>query len=66
VPVQLQGRVGAVSLICVYGGLVVGAAAGGVLASRYGVVAPFRVAFVGAVIFLIALWPQMKHIAHDD
>ncbi len=66
VPVQLQGRVGAVNAICVYGGLVVGAAFGGVLASRYGVVAPFRVAFVGAVIFLIALWPQMRHIAHDD
>jgi predicted MFS family arabinose efflux permease len=66
VPIQLQGRVGAVTIICIYGGLVVGAAFGGLLASRYGVVAPFRVAFVCAVIFLIALWPQMKHIAHED
>ncbi|GAA2868049.1 hypothetical protein Acy02nite_09420 [Actinoplanes cyaneus] len=66
VPVQLQGRVGAVNVICVYGGLVIGAAFGGVLASRYGVAAPFRVAFICALVFLIALWPQMKHIAHDD
>lgn len=66
VPVHLQGRVGAVNVICVFGGLVVGAAIGGVLASRYGVVAPFRVAFAGALVFLIVLWPQMKHIAHDD
>ncbi|GLW33032.1 hypothetical protein Areg01_59700 [Actinoplanes regularis] len=66
VPAQLQGRVGAVNIICVFGGMVVGAAVGGVLASRYGVVAPFRVAFVCAVVFLIALWPQMKHIAHGD
>ena len=66
VPVQLQGRVGAVNVICVYGGLVIGAAFGGVLASRYGVAAPFRVAFGCALVFLIALWPQMKHIAHDD
>ncbi|MFI1988294.1 MFS transporter [Actinoplanes sp. NPDC020271] len=66
VPVQLQGRVGAVTVMCVYGGLVVGAAFGGVLASRYGVVTPFRVAFVCALISLIALWPQMKHVAHDD
>ncbi|MFC3988515.1 MFS transporter [Actinoplanes siamensis] len=66
VPAHLQGRVGAVNVICVYGGLVAGAAFGGVLASRYGVVAPFRVAFVGALVFLVALWPQMKHVAHDD
>ncbi|GAA2690213.1 MFS transporter [Actinoplanes palleronii] len=66
VPTHLQGRVGAVSVICIYGGLVVGAAAGGVLASRYGVAAPFQVAFVCAAIFLAVLWPQMKHIAHDD
>lgn len=66
VPSHLQGRVGAVNLICIYGGVVAGAAAGGVLASHYGVVTPFRVAFVCAVISLIALWPQTKHIAHDD
>ncbi|BCY06346.1 MFS transporter [Actinoplanes sp. L3-i22] len=66
VPAHLQGRVGAVNRICIYGGLVVGAAFGGVVASRYGVVAPFRVAFVGALIFLVILWPQTKHIAHDD
>ncbi|WP_436537024.1 MFS transporter [Actinoplanes sp. HUAS TT8] len=66
VPTELQGRVGAVNIICVYAGLVVGAAFGGVLASRYGVPTPFRVAFVIALIALVALWPQTKHIAHDD
>ncbi|MEV6348524.1 MFS transporter [Actinoplanes sp. NPDC051851] len=66
VPQQLQGRVSAVNTICVYGGLVVGSALGGVLASHYGVAAPFWVAFGLSAFFLILLWPQMKHIAHDD
>ena len=36
VPTELQGRVGAVNLVGVYGGLVVGAAIGGVIAQRLG------------------------------
>ncbi|BBH66705.1 hypothetical protein ACTI_33900 [Actinoplanes sp. OR16] len=66
VPSHLQGRVGSVNTICVYGGLVIGSAFGGVLATHYGIAAPFWVAFAGSVVFLILLWPQLTRIAHQD
>jgi len=66
VPPELQGRVGGVYVIAVYGGLVAGSALGGVLAGRYGVTAPFWFAFVGSTIFLVALWRRLTRIAHDD
>ena len=47
VPIELQGRVGSVNMVGVYGGLVVGSALGGVLAQHWGVTAPFWFAFVG-------------------
>ncbi|WP_433828979.1 MFS transporter [Actinoplanes sp. CA-015351] len=64
VPSHLQGRVGSVNTICVYGGLVIGSAFGGTIATHYGIAAPFWVAFAGSAIFLILLWPQMTRIAH--
>ena len=66
VPMHLQGRVDSVNSICVYGGLVVGSAFGGVLATHYGIAAPFWFAFVGSAIFVVLLWPQMSRIAHQD
>jgi predicted MFS family arabinose efflux permease len=66
VPSELQGRVGAVNLMGVYGGLVVGAAVGGVIAQRWGVTAPFWFAFVGSAIFVVLIWGQLSHIAHAD
>ncbi|MCP2324450.1 putative MFS family arabinose efflux permease [Hamadaea flava] len=66
VPTELQGRVGGVYTICVYGGLVVGSAIGGVLATKYGVTAPFWFAFAGSAVFVVALWRQVSRIAHDD
>ena len=66
VPTELQGRVGGVYVIAVYGGLVVGSAIGGVLANRYGVTAPFWFAFAGSAVFLVALWGQLTRIAHDQ
>jgi predicted MFS family arabinose efflux permease len=65
VPQHLQGRVGSVNLICVYGGLVVGSAIGGVLATHYGITAPFWFAFAGSAVFVVLLWPAMTHIAHS-
>jgi predicted MFS family arabinose efflux permease len=65
VPQHLQGRVGSVNLICVYGGLVVGSVIGGVLATHYGVTAPFWFAFAGSALFVVLLWPAMTHIAHS-
>jgi MFS family permease len=66
VPFHLQGRVGAVNAMCVYGGLVVGAAVGGVLATRYGVAAPFWYAFAGSAVFVALLWREMTRIAHSE
>ncbi len=66
VPSELQGRVNAVNLMGVFGGLVVGAAIGGVLAQHWGVTAPFWFAFVGSALFVVLIWGQLSHIAHDE
>ncbi|WP_045743459.1 MFS transporter [Actinoplanes rectilineatus] len=64
VPEHLQGRVNGVNTICVYGGLVVGSAFGGTLATHYGVAAPFWVAFAGSAVFVAVLWKSLADIAH--
>ncbi|MEO7752134.1 MAG: MFS transporter [Terracoccus sp.] len=66
VPSALQGRVGSVYLIGVQGGIVVGAALGGVLAARWGVTAPFWFAFAGSALLVVLLWRQLTHVAHAD
>jgi len=66
VPMELQGRVGSVNLIGIFGGLVVGAGIGGVLAQRWGVTAPFWFAFVGSAVFVCVIWRQLRHVAHDS
>ena len=37
---------------------------GGVIASLWGITAPFWFAFVGSAILLALIWPQLGHIAH--
>lgn len=66
VPTALQGRVGSVNLVGVFGGLVVGSAIGGLLAQRWGVTAPFWFAFVGSAVFVVLIWRELRHIAHAD
>jgi predicted MFS family arabinose efflux permease len=66
VPAHLQGRVGSVYTISVYGGLVAGSAIGGTLATHYGVTAPFWFAFAGSAAFVMLLWRQLTRIAHSD
>jgi predicted MFS family arabinose efflux permease len=66
VPIELQGRVGSVNSLGTYGGLVVGAALGGVIAHHWGVTAPFWFAFIGSGVFVILIWRQLAHIAHTD
>jgi hypothetical protein len=39
---------------------------GGVLAQHYGVTAPFWFAFAGSAVFVVLIWGQLRHIAHDD
>ncbi len=66
VPSELQGRVGSVNSVGVYGGLVAGAAVGGIVAQRWGVTAPFWFAFFGSALFVVLIWRQLAHIAHAD
>jgi predicted MFS family arabinose efflux permease len=66
VPTALQGRVGSVNLVGVYGGLVVGSGVGGALAQRFGVTAPFWFAFGGSALFVVLIWRQLRHVAHAD
>jgi predicted MFS family arabinose efflux permease len=66
VPGHLQGRVNSANTICLFGGLVVGSAVGGVLAGRFGIVAPFWFAFAGSAVLVLLIWRQLAHIAHAD
>ena len=66
VPMPLQGRVGAVNLVGVFGGMVIGSGIGGVLAQHFGLAAPFWFAFVGSSVFVVLIWRQLAHIAHAD
>ncbi|MEN8675494.1 MFS transporter [Nocardioides sp.] len=66
VPSALQGRVGSVNLVGVFGGLVIGSGIGGLLAQHGGLTAPFWFAFVGSAVFVVLIWGQLSHIAHAD
>ena len=66
VPNELQGRVGSVNTVGVFGGLVIGSALGGLLADRFGITAPFWFAFAGSAVFLVLIWGSLSHIAHAD
>jgi predicted MFS family arabinose efflux permease len=66
VPSVLQGRVGSVNMVGVYGGLVVGSALGGLMARELGVTAPFWFAFAGSALFVVLIWRELRHIAHAD
>ena len=66
VPTELQGRVGSVNTVGVFGGLVVGSTLGGILARQLGITAPFWFAFAGSGLFLVLIWGQLAHIAHAD
>lgn len=63
-PTALQGRVGSVYMVAVFGGLVLGQGLGGLIASRWGLTAPFWFAFVGAGITLALVWRQLARVAH--
>jgi MFS family permease len=66
VPPQFQGRVGSVYLTGVVGGILIGSALGGLVASAWGVTAPFWFAFAGSAIILAVIWRSLLHIAHTD
>jgi hypothetical protein len=64
VPTALQGRVGSLYMIGVYGGLLVGQGLGGAIARVRGVTAPFWFAFAGSVLMLAVIWHELWHIVH--
>ena len=66
VPQALQGRVGSVNVVGVYGGLVIGSGIGGLLAQHSGVTAPFWFAFAGSAVFVVLIWRSLRHVAHAD
>ncbi|WP_235003168.1 MFS transporter [Blastococcus haudaquaticus] len=66
VPAELQGRVGSLYSIGVFGGIVAGQALGGVIARIWGITGPFWFAFVGSAVILALIWRELAHIAHAD
>lgn len=66
VPTEYQGRVSSVYLTGVVGGIVIGSALGGVVATVWGVAAPFWFAFAGSAVLLALLWRSLLQIAHAD
>ncbi|HEX9642959.1 MAG TPA: MFS transporter [Acidimicrobiia bacterium] len=62
VPMEMQGRVGSTYMLGLQGGLVVGAALGGLIAGAWGLTGPFWFAFVGSVLILAAIWRELGHI----
>ncbi len=46
--------------------MVLGSVLGGLIASRWGITAPFWFAFVGSALFLALIWRQLVHVAHAD
>jgi MFS family permease len=66
VPDELLGRVTGVYRVAIVGGLVVGVPLGGLLASSFGITAPYWFGFVGSALLVALLWRQFDHIAHAD
>jgi MFS family permease len=66
VPLPLQGRVGSLYSIGVFGGIVAGQALGGGIARVWGITGPFWFAFVGSAVILALIWRELAHIAHAD
>ncbi len=66
VPAQFQGRVGSVYLTGVVGGIVIGSALGGLVATAWGITAPFWSAFAGSALILALIWRSLLYIAHAD
>ena len=64
VPDELLGRVGGVYRVAIVGGIVIGTPIGGLLASAFGLTAPFWFGFIGSALLVAVLWRQFDHIVH--
>jgi hypothetical protein len=54
----------AVYRVALVGGLVIGAPIGGLLASAYGITAPFWFGFFGSALLVAVLWRRFDNIVH--
>ena len=64
VPPDYQGRVNSVYRLGQFAGIALGNLLGGVIARRWGVVAPFWFAFVTTAVILAMIWNSLPQIAH--
>lgn len=62
VPLDLQGRIGSVNMVGVFGGMVIGQALGGLIAQAWGLTAPWWFAFGGAAVTLLLVWRSISQI----
>ena len=62
VPDAMLGRVTGIYHVALVGGLVIGTPLGGLLASVYGITAPFWFGFIGSAILVVVLWRQFDLI----
>jgi MFS family permease len=60
IPARLLGRVNSAYALFGFGSLSLGAVAGGVLAARYGLTAPFWCSFVAMTLLTLACWPILS------
>ena len=60
IPARLIGRVNSAYAVFGFGSLSLGAVAGGVLAARYGLTAPFWCSFVAMAVLTLACWPILS------
>ncbi|MGY1785406.1 MFS transporter [Geodermatophilus sp. SYSU D00698] len=66
VPAGLQGRVGSLYAMGVFGGILAGQAVGGVVARAWGVTGPFWFAFAGSAVLLALIWRELDNVAHAE
>ncbi len=64
VPDELLGRVTGVYRVAIVGGLAIGAPIGGILATLYGITAPFWFGFIGSALLVAVLWRRFDDIVH--
>jgi predicted MFS family arabinose efflux permease len=66
VPNELQGRVGSVYMVSVFGSLVIGSVLGGVIARFAGITGPFWFGFAGSAVILAVMWRRFAALAAGD
>lgn len=66
VPDALLGRVTGVYRVAIMGGLVIGTPIGGLLATKFGITAPFWFAFAGSALLVVVLWRPLDNIVHSS